>query len=143
MVSLYQCCKYILFTNLIAFPCLSIVDAAFEPRESILIGVYDSFIGGTYGRVIGKLMVDLFGVHTEGQWAWMDPGAFALIGAASFFGGVSRLTMSLTVIMVREINSNNASSRSCVFSLYIPEDLTRKLDRVFQNFQWKNLTVLD
>ena len=30
----------------------------------------------------------------------MDPGAFALIGAGSFFGGVSRLTMSLTVIMV-------------------------------------------
>ncbi|XP_028399217.1 chloride channel protein C-like [Dendronephthya gigantea] len=62
------------------------------------------FIGGTYGRVIGKLMVDLFGVHTEGQWAWMDPGAFALIGAASFFGGVSRLTMSLTVIMIEITN---------------------------------------
>ncbi|KAJ8303302.1 hypothetical protein KUTeg_019698 [Tegillarca granosa] len=34
-----------------------------------------------------------------GYWAWMDPGAFALIGAASFFGGVTRLTLAVTVIM--------------------------------------------
>ncbi len=60
------------------------------------------FIGGLYGRVVGLAMVSMFGVHTEegSYWAWMDPGAFALVGAASFFGGVSRLTMSLTVIMV-------------------------------------------
>ncbi len=44
-------------------------------------------------------------VETDPYWAWMDPGAFALIGAASFFGGVSRLTMSLTVIMVSTVNS--------------------------------------
>lgn len=66
--------------------------------------IITSLIGGTYGRIIGKTMVDLFGIHTEGEWAWMDPGAFALIGAASFFGGVSRLTMSLTVIMVRAVS---------------------------------------
>ena len=48
-------------------------------------------------------MVDIFGVHAEGQWAWMDPGAFALIGAASFFGGIPGLTMSLAAIMVRPI----------------------------------------
>ena len=61
-----------------------------------------SFIGGLYGRVIGRVLVDLYGgVPTEDSvWMWIDPGALALIGAASFFGGVSRLTMSLTVIMV-------------------------------------------
>lgn len=60
------------------------------------------FIGGLYGRFIGRVFVHLFGVHMFGYWAWMDPGAFALLGAASFFGGVSRLTMSLTVIMVTD-----------------------------------------
>ena len=48
-------------------------------------------------------MVDIFGVHTEGEWAWMNPGAFALIGAASFFGGMPGITMSLAAIMVRLI----------------------------------------
>ena len=32
------------------------------------------------------------------------PGAMALIGSVSFFGGVTRLTMSLTVIMVEMTN---------------------------------------
>lgn len=26
------------------------------------------FIGGTYGRIIGRIMVDLFGVHTTGTF---------------------------------------------------------------------------
>ena len=46
-------------------------------------------------------MVSFCGVNIgDNYWKWMDPGAFALIGAASFMGGVTRLTMTVTVIMV-------------------------------------------
>ena len=61
-------------------------------------------IGGLYGRMVGCLFVDTFGIQTDKYWAWMDPGAFALLGSVSFFGGVTRLTMSLTVIMVEITN---------------------------------------
>jgi len=61
-------------------------------------------IGGLYGRMMGRLLVDQFGVQTDKYWAWMDPGAFALLGSVSFFAGVTRLTISLTVIMVEITN---------------------------------------
>ena len=61
-------------------------------------------IGGLYGRIGGRLFVECFGIQTDKFWAWMDPGAFALLGSVSFFAGVTRLTMSLTVIMVEITN---------------------------------------
>ncbi|XP_022340708.1 chloride channel protein C-like isoform X1 [Crassostrea virginica] len=63
-------------------------------------------VGGLYGRVVGLLMTRMFGVHSEdfGYWAWMDPGVFSLIGAASFFGGVTRLALAVTVIMMELTN---------------------------------------
>ena len=39
-------------------------------------------------------------------WAWIDPGAFALIGAGAFMGGVTRLTISLAVIMMEVSNGD-------------------------------------
>jgi hypothetical protein len=76
------------------------------------------FIGGIYGRVIGRVLVDLHGgVPSDHFWRWIDPGALALIGAASFFGGVSRLTMSLTVIMVGAITLLGAYEQSVMVSV--------------------------
>ncbi|NXD72001.1 CLCB protein, partial [Eolophus roseicapillus] len=58
------------------------------------------YTGALYGRIIGLILVSIFGVQMNEYGAWIDPGLFAAIGAASFFSGVSRLTISLTVIMV-------------------------------------------
>lgn len=64
-----------------------------------------SLIGALYGRIVGLVMVDMFGVYMDNSyWSWMDPGAFALIGSASFFGGVSRLAPATTVIMVSGVD---------------------------------------
>ena len=62
-------------------------------------------IGGLYGRILGKAALDIFAVDQGSfYWKWIDPGAFALLGAVSFFGGVTRLTVSLAVIMVEITN---------------------------------------
>ncbi|XP_014792391.1 PREDICTED: chloride channel protein C-like [Calidris pugnax] len=62
------------------------------------------YTGALYGRIIGLILVSIFGVQTNEYGAWIDPGLFAAIGAASFFSGVSRLTISLTVVMVEITN---------------------------------------
>lgn len=61
-------------------------------------------IGALYGRMLGKFLVDIFGIPATPYWDWVDPGAMAMIGSVSFFGGVTRLTMSLAVIMVEMTN---------------------------------------
>jgi len=53
--------------------------------------------GAAYGRFIGELCRLLGYQHTY-------HGTFALIGAASFLGGVVRMTISLTVILIESTN---------------------------------------
>lgn len=51
--------------------------------------------GAAMGRMIGATLWQYFPDQT-----WVDPGKFALLGAAAMLGGVVRMTISLTVIIV-------------------------------------------
>ncbi|KAK1162986.1 H(+)/Cl(-) exchange transporter 7 isoform X2 [Acipenser oxyrinchus oxyrinchus] len=52
-------------------------------------------IGAAWGRLFGIFLASM----TNGS-IWADPGKYALIGAAAQLGGIVRMTLSLTVIMV-------------------------------------------
>eukprot|EP01060_Flectonema_neradi_P002541 TRINITY_DN1159_c3_g1_i1.p1 TRINITY_DN1159_c3_g1~~TRINITY_DN1159_c3_g1_i1.p1 ORF type:complete len:1075 (+),score=181.98 TRINITY_DN1159_c3_g1_i1:93-3317(+) len=55
-------------------------------------------MGATIGRLLGEFTHSL--VPAFDNYDWFDPGIFALVGSASLFAGVSRLTVSLAVIML-------------------------------------------
>ena len=95
--------------QLLAFLAIYLPFAAYTAGCSISSGIVVPvlLIGGTVGRLIGQLVFQYVVVETNIPNDWIDPGAFALIGAASFFGGVSRLTVSLAVIMVEITNDGS------------------------------------
>jgi len=51
-------------------------------------------------------------------WDWVDPGAFALMGAASFLSGTSRLPITSVVMMVCEYLLSSVSQRSSARILF-------------------------
>jgi chloride channel 7 len=53
-------------------------------------------VGSAYGRMVGLLVRLMF--------PSADPGIYAIMGAAAFMAGVSRLTVSLTVILIEITN---------------------------------------
>ena len=62
--------------------------------------------GALYGRALGEAMLIIWKNQTgtevpmDTQWDWMDPGLIAVMGSASLLGGVTRLSLATTVIMV-------------------------------------------
>jgi len=55
--------------------------------------------GSAYGRIVGELVQDWTGDED------IQPGTYALLGATSMLGGVTRMTISLTVIMLETTNN--------------------------------------
>ncbi|XP_018414110.1 PREDICTED: H(+)/Cl(-) exchange transporter 7 [Nanorana parkeri] len=53
-------------------------------------------LGAAWGRLFGILITKL----STDTILWADPGKYALMGAAAQLGGIVRMTLSLTVIMV-------------------------------------------
>ena len=74
--------------------------------------------GALYGRALGVGMLSIWR-SIEGTdypvgtiWDWLDPGVISVIGSASMLGGVTRLGITSTVLMVslaRGINPNVGS----------------------------------
>jgi hypothetical protein len=62
-------------------------------HEEALGSIYCCLCGLTVNLISGKFMVDIFGVPETPYWNWVDPGAMAMIGSVSFFGGVTRYSV--------------------------------------------------
>jgi len=52
-------------------------------------------VGALYGRIFGKVMIEILALND-----YNTPGMYSLLGAAAFFAGVTRLSVSLTIIMI-------------------------------------------
>eukprot|EP00873_Tetraselmis_striata_P036715 jgi/Tetstr1/456979/TSEL_043644.t1 len=88
---------------------LMYVFAALMAGSAIATGLFIPmmYIGGIVGRLIGismrQLAVQAAGeaalLSTTSSWIHVDPGVFCAIGAAAYVSGVTRLTLSIAVIM--------------------------------------------
>ncbi|CAD6260797.1 unnamed protein product [Miscanthus lutarioriparius] len=82
-----------LFVFFTAIYCLGLVTYGIAVPSGLFIPVI--LAGATYGRIVGTLL---------GPLSDLDPGLFALLGAASFLGGTMRMTVSVCVILLELTN---------------------------------------
>jgi chloride channel 7 len=88
------------FSTLAVFTCIYFALFCWTQGIAASVGVFVPAIltGASYGRLVGQLL------NSIGSTWRINPGTFALIGAASFLGGVTRMTIALTVILIEATN---------------------------------------
>jgi chloride channel 7 len=101
-------------TMLVVYFCLAVVAAGSAISAGLFVPML--VIGACAGRLVGlaathammgygyTLPTSTEEFSADSPWTWIDPGAFALVGAGAFMGGVTRLTVSLSVIMMEISN---------------------------------------
>lgn len=63
--------------------------------------------GAFLGRLFGVYITDNLGIQTDPSQSWVDPGAFALVGASALTAGSTRLTISLVAICMEISNDSH------------------------------------
>jgi chloride channel 7 len=86
-----------LFVFILAFfPCACYCYGLFVPAG---LFVPSLMTGAAIGRLIGEVL--------HGVYPTIDPGMYSLVGAAALLGGITRMTISLAVILVELTNDIN------------------------------------
>ena len=88
------------YAPLMVFAFIYLVFSAYNNGMAVCTGIVVPMLmnGALLGRSFGLIVVDMVGLRTGHEalgWEWVDPGVFALLGAASFFAGVTRVSWFL------------------------------------------------
>ena len=101
------------YGSIITFFIVYYLGAAMTAGTCLASGLFVPMLvmGACVGRFWGLVTLDLAvaaGITAEQLesevWSWIDPGVFAMVGAGAFMAGVSRLTLSLAVIVMEMTN---------------------------------------
>lgn len=85
-----------------------------------------SQIGASYGRLMGLLMLRLRPLFSPLSAGLATPGAYALVGAVSFLGGVTQTNIALIVILVEVTKTSAALALPFLLSLAITKLLSAR-----------------
>ncbi len=111
-------------TTLAVFCFVYFLLACWTYGTSVPSGIFvpSLLIGAAYGRIVGEVVGYLapsWGIFPGTKSVInitsliLATGSFALIGAATMMGGVTRMTMSLTVMLIEATNDITVSVAQC------------------------------